>query len=104
GDGWQRNPAWCPSCLSKSKSPQQSARTRRKQLLRRYRFGDDALRQRVPDERIDDVAVGRDTVGERLAGDLHHPPVHLVDLRRLLEPARFQPLDVVTLGAGEGVA
>src|SRR5262249_28091792 len=30
-------------------------------------------------------------------------PVHLVDLGRLLDPARLEALDIVTLGAGEGV-
>src|SRR5262249_32282420 len=53
------------SCLSKS--PHQSARAGREQLLRRHRLGDDTLRQRMPDERIDDVAVRRDAVGERIA-------------------------------------
>src|SRR5262249_57595570 len=50
------------SCLSKS--PHQSARAGREQLLRRHRLGDDTLRQRMPDERIDDVAALRAAVRE----------------------------------------
>src|SRR5262249_58535548 len=100
-EGAKRMRAWRGSCWSKS--PHQRGGGGRKQLLGRHRFGDDAWRQRVPDELIDDVAVRRDAVGERLAGDLHAPPVHLVDLARLLDLASLEPLDIVALGAGKGI-
>src|ERR671937_2303836 len=83
--------------------PHERARAWRKQLVRRHRFGDDALRQRVADQILDDIAVRRDAVRERIAGDLHHPPVHLVDLARLVDLAGLERLDIATLGAGEGV-
>src|SRR5262245_16598668 len=81
----------------------QAARARREQLLRRHGLRDDALGQGVADELLDHLAVRRDAVRRRIAVDRHHPPVHLVDLGRLLDLPGFQALDVVALRRGEGL-
>src|SRR6478672_2625851 len=55
----------------------QPARRWREQLIDRHRLADDALLQRMPDQLVEHPAVRRDAVRQRLAGDLHHPLMHL---------------------------
>src|SRR5438445_5054352 len=52
-------------------SARQSARRGREQLVDRHRLGDDSLRAGVPDQLLDHLAVGRDAIGQGLAGDRH---------------------------------
>src|SRR5580700_2728432 len=43
----------------------QAARARHEQLLDRHRLGDDALLERMADQLLDHLLVGRDAVGQR---------------------------------------
>src|SRR5713101_945396 len=69
-----------PTTAARPPSPHELARAGCEQFVRRHRFGDDALRERVGDELVEHAPVRRDAVGKRIAGDLHHPAVHLVDV------------------------
>ena len=66
-------------------------------------LADDALRHGVPDQLFEHLAVRLDAVGQRIAGDLHHPPVHLVDLGRLLDLPGLEALEIDPLRARERV-
>src|SRR5438128_8568160 len=93
---------WRPCGRERRREPEtsrhQAARLAREQLLDGDRTGDDALGQRVPDQLLDDLAVRRDAVGQGIAGDLHHPAMHLVYLGRLLDLARLEAVHVDALG------
>src|SRR5207247_6190631 len=84
-------------------SPHQTVGTWREQLLDRHRFRDDPLSQGVADELLQNLSVRRDAIGQRVAGDLHHPPVYLVNLGRLVDLAALEAVDVTALGFSEGV-
>ena len=76
----------------------------REQLFDADAAGDDPLLQRGLNDFLERLAVGPDSIGKRVfARDLHHPPVHLVDRRGLLDPAALQALDVKALRLGEGI-
>src|SRR5215467_5373425 len=81
----------------------QSARRGREQLVDRDRLRNNALLHGVPDELIEHPPVGCNAIRERLAGDLHHPLVHLVDGGGLLDLAGLEPLDIEPLRFREGI-
>src|SRR6266700_6372024 len=81
----------------------QRARRSREQLVHRNRLADDALLDRVADQLIEHAAVRRDAVRQRLAGDLHHPLMRLVDGGRLLDLAGLEPLDIEALRFAERI-
>src|SRR5262245_34139823 len=78
--------------LARATLRRQAVGAAREQLLGGDRSGDDALLERVADQLVDHLAVGRDAVGQGIAGDLHHAPMHLVGLARLLDLAGLEPL------------
>ncbi len=91
------------ACIVGESLAHQPMRAGREQFLRRHRLGDDALGERVADEGVDHMAIGRDAVRQRLAGDRHHLPVHLVDLGRLPDLAGLELFDVAAFGLREGI-
>src|SRR5208337_1569706 len=67
--------------------PHEVTRGGSKQFIRRYGLRDDALGERMAYELVEHAPVGRDAVGERIAGDVHHAAVQLIDLGGVFDPA-----------------
>src|SRR3712207_7102828 len=57
----------------------------------------------MPDKLFQNLSVRLDAIGQRIADDLHHALVHLVDGGRVLDAAASQALKVEELGLDEGV-
>jgi hypothetical protein len=57
----------------------------------------------VADQFFERLAVGRNSVRQRIAGDLHHPLMQLVDGGWLFDRAGFQAFEIKPLGGDKGI-
>ena len=76
---------------------------RRKQGFHFHRSRNDPLRDGVANHRLEHASIGRDAVGQWVAGHLHHLSKHAVVFGRVLDRVGRQTFQVGTLRAGECV-